>query len=138
MVNVKKTDPIRHFSSKKDTSIKINCDTVPMSGDIQISVLDRDPLYAETMFSISLHLSFLEEFHTIIPGEPETEVEESDQDEFVVITPTESRLGAISSRYFLLFLSVSSFLLSDLHPFFFFFFFFFQVLGCVHKERAGH
>jgi len=41
MVNVKKTDPIRHFSSKKDSSIKISCDTVPMSGDIQISVLDR-------------------------------------------------------------------------------------------------
>jgi len=46
MVNVKKTDPIRHFSSKKDSSIKISCDTVPMSGDIQISLLDRVSLLA--------------------------------------------------------------------------------------------
>jgi len=69
------------------------------------SKLLQDPLYAETMFSISLHLSFLEEFHTIIAGEVETEVDETDQDlsEFVVVTPSESRLASITSRFSVVF-----------------------------------
>jgi len=104
MVNIKKTEPIRHYSTKKDSSVKLSCFTVPMSNDIYIAVLDRDPLYAEVMFSICLNFSYLESHSNIIPGEVNPEIDEEDLEEFVVVEDVNpSKVPSVSSKFSIVF-----------------------------------
>jgi len=104
MVNIKKTEPVRHYSTKKDSSVKLSCFTVPMSNDIYIAVLDRDPLYAEVMFSLCLHFSYLETHCNVIHGEVNPEVDEKDMEEFVVVEDSNSsKVPSLASKFSIVF-----------------------------------
>jgi len=61
---VLKSVPGRHYALRKgDTTVVLNCDTVPLSDDVTVRVGDRDGISAEPMFSFRINLRFLDLMH---------------------------------------------------------------------------